>query len=173
MRLILLRTAAVLVLFMASTMVVSAEGFGYESWGVRAGISETPDQFVIGAHVNLGEFAQNVRFQPSIELGFGDDVFSAAGNLMVSYYFPIQAAVTPYVGGQITAIHYNFDSNCSGFGGNPGNPNFSCSGSDTEIGPAAVGGIETEMSGGSIFLAEIQIGFSDLPDVKLVAGWTF
>ena len=34
MRLMLLRTAALSVLFMASTMAVSAEGFGYEGWGV-------------------------------------------------------------------------------------------------------------------------------------------
>ena len=155
---------------MAFAVDASAEGFGYQGWGIRAGISETPDQFVVGAHVNLGEFARGVRFQPSIELGFGDDVFSAAGNLAVFYYFPLQATVTPYVGGQITAIHYDLDNDCAGFGGRFGS---ACSGSETEIGPAAVGGIETEMSSGSKFLAEIQVGFRDLPEVKLVAGWTF
>jgi hypothetical protein len=170
MRSLLLRTAACTLVFMAVTVAASAEGFGYEGWGVRAGISETPDQFVIGAHVNLGEFAPGVRFQPSIELGFGDDVFTAAGNLAVFYFFPIQAAVTPYVGGQISAVHYNLDKNCDGFGGRFGS---SCDSSETEIGPAAVGGIEMEMSGGSKFLAEVQVGFNDLPEVKLIAGWTF
>ena len=78
--------------------------------------------------------------------------------------------MTPYAGGQITAAYYDLDSDCAGFGGRFGNV---CDDSETEIGPAAVGGIEVDMDGGSRFLAEIQVGFSDLPDVKLIAGWTF
>jgi len=149
-----------------------SQGIGFRAWGVRAGVSEDPDQFVAGVHVDFGEFAPHVRFQPSAEIGIGDDVFTLAGNIMVSYYFPVEGSVTPYAGGEISAAWYNLDGDCNGFGRRFGRPG-SCDSSKTEIGPAAVGGIETPLKSGGKFLAEIQIGTSDLPDVKLVAGWTF
>jgi hypothetical protein len=143
-------------------------GIGLRGWGPRVGFSSSPDQVIGGVQFDLGEFASDVRFQPSVEVGFGDDVTTLQANFMVSYYFPVQAQVTPYAGGEITAAFYDFDTHCPGF--NFGRP---CDDSDTKIGPAAVGGIETKLRGGSRFLAEIQIGFSDVPDAKIVAGWLF
>ena len=143
-------------------------GIGLRGWGPRVGISSNPDQVFGGVQFDLGEFADNVRFQPSAEIGFGDHVTTLQANFMVAYYFPVQAEVTPYAGGQISAAFYDFDSNCNGF-----NFGRSCSGSDTKIGPAAVGGIEMKLTGGTRFLAEIQLGFNDVPDAKLVAGWQF
>lgn len=172
MRMSKLFTGIALAALVALPTNALADDFGFRAWGVRAGISEDPDQFVAGVHVDFGEFAPNVRFQPSAELGVGDDVFTLTGNIMVSYYFPIQASITPYAGGQITAAWYNLDGDCNGFGRKFGRPG-ACDDSQTEIGPAAVGGIETKLEQGGKFLAEIQIGMSDLPDVKLVAGWTF
>ena len=133
---------------------------GYRGWGPRVGLSSGPDQFVAGAHFDLGEFAPHVRWQPSFDFGFGDDVFTLTGNLMVAYYFPVKASVTPYAGGQVTAAYFNFDDHRG-------------DDSDTEISLAGVGGIETRLKGGTRFLAEIQLGFGDIPDVKLMVGWTF
>ena len=45
----------------------------FEGWGIRAGLSSDPDQVYGGVHFNLGEFAKDVRFRPTVELGFGDD----------------------------------------------------------------------------------------------------
>jgi len=165
-------TGIALAILIATPTAALADDFGYRAWGVRAGISSDPDQFVAGVHVDFGEFAKQVRFQPSAEIGVGDDVFTITGNIMVSYYFPIQASITPYAGGQITAAFYNLDHDCNGFGRRFGRPG-ACDDTETEIGPAAVGGIETNLQGGGKFLAEIQIGTGDLPDVKLLAGWTF
>jgi len=134
---------------------------GFRGWGPRVGISDDPDQLVVGVHFDLGEFAPHVRWQPSVDFGFGDDVFAFTGNLMVAYYFPMNGSVTPYAGGQVTAAYFNFD--------NPQNGDDS----DTEIGLAGVGGIETTLKGGTRFLAELQLGFGDVPDVKLLVGWTF
>src|SRR5262245_8488909 len=49
-------------------------GIGWEGWGVRVGLSSDPDQAFGGVHFNLGHFARDVRFRPTIELGLGDDV---------------------------------------------------------------------------------------------------
>ncbi len=139
----------------------AAAEIGYRGWGPRVGFSGDPDQIVGGVHFDLGEFAPHVRWQPSVDFGFGDDVFALTGNLMVAYYFQVQGTVTPYAGGQLTAAYFSFDD---GRGGDD---------SDTEIGPAGVGGIETKLKSGTRFLAELQLGFGDIPDVKVLVGWTF
>lgn len=38
---------------------------------------------------------------------------------------------------------------------------------------AAVGGFETRLRGGTRFLGELQVGLRDVPDVRIVVGWTF
>lgn len=164
-------TAVLLVLF-AAFSAVQAEEMAFRGWGLRALISEDPDQLGGGAHIDFGEFAPNVRFQPSAEVAFGDDTFTLIANSMVSYYFPVGGQVTPYAGGQVSAAFYSLDDDCDGFGKKFGEPG-ECDDTEVEIGVMAVGGIELPLDGGTRFLAELQIGFSDLPDVRLVAGWTF
>ena len=132
---------------------------GFMGWGPRFGISDDPDQGIIGVHFDLGEFADNVRFRPSVEVGFGDDVNTFLANGLVAYYFDVKSSVTPYVGGQ--AVFAFFD------------PDEDDADSETEIGLDAVGGIEIAMKGDTRFLTELQIGFGDIHDFKLMVGWTF
>jgi hypothetical protein len=141
---------------------ISAE-VGYGGWGPRVGISDDPDQIVAGVHWDLGEFAPHVRWQPSVDFGFGEDALSLSGNLMVGYWFPTKAAVTPYAGGQVTAAYIDYDTDDKKNGDE----------SETEIGVALVGGIETRLKSGTRFLVELQVGLGDIPDAKLLAGWTF
>lgn len=164
-----LSTAACLIT-LAATAAFAAEaegetGVGFRGWGPRVGVSSDADQALVGAQFDLGEFAPNVRWQPSIELGFGDDKASFYGNFMVAYYFPVKAAVTPYAGGQVTAWLFDQDG--------PDNNNGFDDGFNAEIGVYAVGGIETKLKGGSRFLAELQVGVGDVPDIRVLAGWTF
>jgi len=157
---------AVCLISMAATVASAAEGesgVGFRGWGPRVGLSSDPDQALVGVQFDLGEFAPNVRWQPSIELGYGDDKASFYGNFMVSYYFPVKAAVTPYAGGQVTAWLFDQDGP---------DPNFD-DGFNAEIGAYAVGGIETKLKGGTRFLAEVQVGVGDVPDVRVLVGWTF
>ena len=151
---------AVAVVLGWATLGPAVADAGYRGWGPLVGVSDDPDQIVAGVHFDLGEFAPHVRWQPSVDFGFGDDVFAFTGNLMVAYYFPVQGTVTPYAGGQLTAAYFDFDDDRGGD-------------SDTEIGLAGVGGIETKLKGGTRFLAELQLGFGDVPDVKVLIGWTF
>lgn len=161
--------AACLIAF-AATAALAAEGdgetgVGFRGWGPRVGLSSDADQALVGAQFDLGEFIPNLRWQPSVELGYGDDKASFYGNFMVSYYFPVKAAVTPYAGGQVTA--WLFDQN------GPDNHEGFDDGFNAEIGLYAIGGIETKLKGGSRFLAEVQVGVGDVPDIRLLAGWTF
>src|SRR5258706_10470978 len=46
-------------------------GIGWQGWGLRVGGSANPDQIYGGVHFNLGYFPQDVRFRPTVEIGFG------------------------------------------------------------------------------------------------------
>jgi len=143
-------------------------GVGFRGWGPRFGAAIDPDQFLVGAQFDLGEFTKNLRWQPSFELGFGDDKLSLFGNFMVSYYFPVDAAVTPYAGAQVSLWLFDEDDP-----GNNNNDGFD-DGFNAEVGLYAVGGIETKFKSGNRFLAELQVGgFGDLSDVRVLVGWTF
>jgi hypothetical protein len=150
----------------AAEATASQTGVGFRGWGPRVGASSDADQILVGAQFDLGEFTTNLRWQPSVELGFGDDKLSLYGNFMVSYYFPVKAAVTPYAGAQLTVWLFDED--------NPNNnPHEFDDGFNAEIGLYAVGGIETKLKGGNRFLAELQVGIGDVPDVRVLVGWTF
>jgi hypothetical protein len=139
-------------------------GVGFRGWGPRVGASSDADQVLVGAQFDLGEFTKNLRWQPSFELGFGDDEFSLYGNFMVSYYFPVKAAVTPYAGAQVTVWMFDQDGATNQFD----------DGFNAEIGLYAVGGIETKLKGGNKFLAELQVDVAgDTPDIRVLVGWTF
>ena len=168
----LARIALVLALGLLVPAAAVAADMGFKGWGPRVGISSDPDQIFGGAHFDLGEFTKNLRLQPSVEIGFGDDVLTLTGNAMVAYYFPIESNITPYAGGQITVAFYDFDDNCKGYSSSYYGHG-ACDDSETEIGPGLVGGMEMKLSGGSRFLAEVQIGLGDLPEAKILAGWTF
>jgi len=146
---------------------------GWNGWGPRVGLQSDPDQVIGGVQFDLGEFAKHVRWQPSVEAGFGDDKISIYGNFMVSYYFPVEAAVTPYAGAQVQAWMFDNDGeNCDG-NGNHCDDGFD-DGFNAEIGLDAVGGIETKLKSGTRFLAELQVALTnDIPEIRVLVGWTF
>jgi hypothetical protein len=148
-----------------------ASDIGFNGWGPRVGVSSDPDQVVGGAHFDLGEFTRNLRFQPSVELGIGDDLMSFYGNAVTAYYFPVKGSVTPYAGAQLTAWLFDFDDepgpNDNGF-----DDDFD-DGFNAEIGLAALGGIETRFKSGTRFLAELQVELTHHPEIKVMVGWTF
>ncbi len=132
----------------------------FEGWGPRVGISDDPDQGVFGVHFDFGGIARNVKFRPSFELGFGDDVDAFLANGLVAYQFETRTDVEPYVGGQAVIAVFDVERRRD-------------DDTDTEIGVAAVGGVEMMLRGGNRFHVEIQIGFGDIHDAKLMGGWTF
>src|SRR5580765_4164778 len=70
-----------------------------EGIGPRVGFSVDPDQLVLGGQMIVGEIAPKLTFDPSLELGFGDDVTTFAANFDLHYHFDIENVTwQPYAG---------------------------------------------------------------------------
>ena len=148
---------------LAATGAISAQDFGYRGWGPRVGLSLDPDQAYAGIHLDLGEFARNVRFQPNVEIGMGDDQVLLALNLEAAYLFPVKQSWMPYAGGGLGLNYVNFDEP-RGFSGDD---------DDTDVGLNILGGVQRVRAGAPDFFLELKLGLSDSPDAKFAVGWTF
>jgi opacity protein-like surface antigen len=152
-------TMLILVGFTPKAMAQETTGIGFQGWGVRAGFSSDPDQVYGGVHIDLGEFYKDVRFRPTVEIGFGDDqtLVQMAGE--VHYVFSEFASLKPYAGAGLGLTYINYDSD---------HPQ---SGSDTEGSLSAIGGVETDIKQGMKLFFEFKVGLaSDDPDIKLGVG---
>jgi hypothetical protein len=144
-----------LTLFLNGASVAEAQAkLGFRGWAMRAGVTVDPDQFHAGIHINAGEFAPRVRFQPSFEIGFGND--RIVGDIHLDAFYMIRArGWRPYVGAGlgialVDADHRDFD---------------------VGAGMNLVGGFEwgTHRS----LILELRVGVGDIPDLKLTAGIGF
>jgi len=160
-RMILIAAALAVTLSPAIALAGSDTGIGFRGWGPRVGLSINPDQVYFGAHLDFGNFAKHVRFQPNIELGFGDNEKLFAINAEAAYRFSSTWDVwTPYLGGGLGANIESFD--------NERNNN-----SQTDLGVNLLGGIEKGLSNGDRFFIEAKFSLNDVPDAKIGIGWTF
>lgn len=134
---------------------------GFRGWGPRVGLSLNPDQLHFGAHIDFGNFARHVRFQPNLELGFGDDIKLFTANAELAYRFSARWDVwSPYLGGGIGANVKSVD-----VGGD--------NTSRTDMGVNLLAGIEKGLSSGDRFFIEAKFSLNDVPDAKGTVGWTF
>jgi len=145
--------------FATKAMAQETSEIRFDGWGIRAGLSSDPDQVYGGVHFNLGEFTKDVRFRPTVEVGFGDDRTVVQMVAEVHYVFSKFQAWKPYAGGGLGLTYVNYD------GGHPGN------GSDTEASLNAIGGIETDLKQGTKLFFEFKLGLAhDDPDIKFGVG---
>jgi hypothetical protein len=134
---------------------------GFRGWGPRVGLSLNPDQVHFGAHLDFGNFAKHIRFQPNVEMGFGDHVKLFTLNAEAAYRFSSHWDVwTPYLGGGLGANIASVDVGNS-------------SDSTTDLGVNVLGGIEKGLSNGDRFFVEGKFSLNDVPDAKITVGWTF
>jgi len=123
--------------------------------GLRAGLSADPDQFFFGGHYVTKPIWDQMRFQPNVEAGFGDDLTVVAFNVEFAYWMPIGSDWHAYVGG------------------GPAMNLFSGNGKDHDedvgAGLTIVAGFRRR--GGLLF--EVKVGAFDSPDFKLAVGYTF
>jgi hypothetical protein len=160
-RTILIAAALAVALGPALALADPETDVGFRGWGPRVGLSLNPDQVHFGAHLDYGNFARHVRFQPNIELGFGDDVKLFTANAEAAYRFSSKWDVwTPYLGGGIGANITSVDD---------GEDNSS----QTDLGVNLLGGIEKGLSNGDRFFIEGKFSLNDVPDAKVAVGWTF
>jgi len=64
-RMTLLAAALGVALGPAMALADSDTDVGFRGWGPRVGVSINPDQVHFGAHLDFGQFAKHVRFQPA------------------------------------------------------------------------------------------------------------
>lgn len=130
--------------------------------GPRVGFSTDPDQVVVGGQLTFAEVAPNLSFDPSLEIGFGDDVTMFGVNFDLHYHFDTNTRWRPYAGGGLTVAHWSVDL-----------PAPFDDASDTEVGGAAIVGAGAPTRSGNRFFAELKLGFGDVPDLKMLVGWNF
>jgi len=160
-RMILIAAALVVALGPAPALAGPDTDIGFRGWGPRVGLSIDPDQIHFGAHLDFGNFARHIRFQPNVELGFGDHVNLYTVNAEAAYRFSSRWDVwTPYLGGGIGANIKDYDN-----GKNDS--------AETDLGVNLLGGIEKGLSNGDRFFIEGKFSLNDVPDVKATVGWTF
>lgn len=147
-----------------------AEGIGFRGWGVRAGLSSEPDQFVLGMHAQMGEFAKNLRFTPNADIGFGNDLTVFTLNPDVIYALPLPEAGTVYFGGTVSFVYVKWDKK-ELLG--PYADLVKVDDSDTDVGIAGVVGYEPPLENLPIFF-DLKVGISDeYPDFKIMVGYNF
>jgi opacity protein-like surface antigen len=131
--------------------------------GVRAGLSLSPDQFVFGGQLSFQGLAPDWTFDPSLELGFGDDVTVIAVNLDALYHLRLSGSDwRPYVGGGLGLAAVSWD-----------NAHDLHDDSDNEVGLNVVLGFRVPTRSGQHWFTEMRLGVGDLPDLKVVGGFSF
>ncbi len=136
----------------------SSPDIGWNGWGIRVGFADDVDQVLGGAHFNLGEFAENFRFQPDVQLGTGDDFTTFYGTVPVYYRFDTATAFTPYAGAGVSFGWIDNDRTND---------------TEFEVGAKATGGLEWPQNNGQAFFVELSVGFGDVHDATVMAAWSF
>jgi hypothetical protein len=144
------------------TAPAAAQDIGFNTWGLRAGAGDDPDQIVFGVQFDMGEFIQNLRFQPNVEVGVGDDTTIVSLTAPVHYRVPLEGQLTLYGGGGLTVGFIDVDE--EEFDDDED--------SDFDIAPMAAGGIAWPV-GPSELSVELNLTAGDFSTVKLVVGWMF
>jgi len=131
--------------------------------GVRAGVSISPDQLVVGGQLSVRNLAPDWTFDPSLELGLGDDVTVIAVNLDALYHLRLSGSDwSPYVGGGLGVATMSWDDDLDLHDR-----------SDTDLGLNVVLGFRVPTRSGQHWFTELRLGVNDLPDLKLVGGFSF
>ena len=121
--------------------------------GLRAGLSQNPGQFVIGAQAEVGQLGM-ATIAPSVDLGFGDGSDLTAANLDLRWYlFPLpQTGIHFYAAAGPTAVFVS---------------------SQSDIGLSLIAGAKIPMKGTGRYNVEARFGIGDIPDLKIMLGVLF
>jgi hypothetical protein len=122
-------------------------------FGVRAGVSGSPDQFYFGAHYDTGPVFDRVSFRPNAEIGVGDNQTTVTGNFEFVYWVRIpRHPWNVYLGGGPAVVFEDFHD-------------------DTHVGPGF--NLLMGVAHRSGFMAEIKAGLIDSPGFKFGVGYTW
>ncbi|MCB1151956.1 hypothetical protein KDK88_10415 [bacterium] len=155
-------TVLLLLLLAASTAVAGANPFG-----VRGGIASSPDQLVLGAHMQVYDLSPEAKIVPNVELGFGDDwtIYSVNAALLYTFLSSDMSGFKPYVGGELGINKLSYDLEFEGF---------SASVDETKLVINGVAGVKKMLNDRQELRLEFKLGLSDWAnDFKVLAGLTF
>jgi hypothetical protein len=128
-------------------------------WGIRAGLSSDPDQVYGGVHFDLGELTRDVRFRPTVEVGFGDDRKLVQMLAELHYLFSMFQTWEPYLGGGLGLTYVDYDTGHRKDGSNIGGS------------LNAIAGMETEITKRTKLFFEFKLGLAhEDPDIKFGVG---
>ena len=117
------------------------------AFGLQAGYSATPDQFVAGINIGIVPSPGPIEIVPSAEVGFGDIDPMYGVNGDIHYNFG-GTGVSPYLGAGVTWNSFDGES---------------------FVGGNAIGGLKFA----GPFFAEMKAGIGDVPDFKIMGGMHF
>lgn len=129
-------------------------------WGVRAGVSADPTQFVVGGHFETAPIIRRVTFRPNVEIGVGDRLSLVAANL--EFVYSIEIDNKPwrvYFGAGPALIIRRFHES------HPFRPDLGDVGGGFNV---LLGAQHSE----GLF-AEVKVGFIDSPGAKFMVGYAF
>jgi len=155
--------AFALLAFLPAASFAATAGAVDQGIGPRVGFSTDPDQFVFGGQATFGPIVENLTFDPSLELGFGDHTTTVQGNFDLHYHFHINGSNwMPYAGAGASIANYSHDENY------PNSDN-----NETVAGGSLILGAGAPTSSGNRFFGELKFGLGDVPSLKLMVGWNF
>lgn len=158
------KTGIALALFvLAASTAVAQQGPGFRGWGLRGGVSDRPDQFLVGAQVDLGELFENFRFIPNVELGVGDDQNILSVSAPAFYRWPESGPFDFYGGGGIAVGFVDRDE-----ADEPGEDD----GIEFVIAPMLAAGLAWPV-GESEAAVELAVTANELQNLKLLFRWMF
>jgi hypothetical protein len=145
---------------MASTLVFlalladqAAAAAGRAGVGVRAGLSRSPDQFLVGGQLEVGPVFGPAYLAPSLDFGFGDPETVAIVNADLRWYLlPLPDTGLQFYGAIGPAVLLS---------------------PDTELGFTLTAGLHIPMQGLNRYNVEVRFGFGDIPEVKFAAAVLF
>jgi hypothetical protein len=159
------KAAALFALFLLAGTPSFSQDLGFRGWGVRGGLSDNPDQVVVGVQTDFGEFIPRLAFRPHLDLGLGDDTTVIALGVPVLYRLPIEGSFTLYGGGGLIVGLIDKDDEDGGLRRDD-------DGNEVDISPLLAGGVEWPIGRGDLGI-ELNAAGGDLPRVKLLGVWSF
>lgn len=124
--------------------------------GIQGGGTIDPDTVFVGVHYETAPLVDRLRFRPSADVGFGEDLTLVTINFEFLYRFPAGGSPWSVYAGAGPAINiYRFD--------------FNGDHSETEGGFNVLFGLRHAQ--GLFF--EFKVGAADSPDLKFGVGYTW
>jgi hypothetical protein len=115
----MIRSRLLLVLVFAAACCGAAGSASAQSFGIRAGLSADPDQFLVGVHLESPGLTQtgHLTFRPNVDFGSKDGDTRISGNMEFVYWVAFPSSPwSGYFGGgpAIVYDHNDFDSRAHG-----------------------------------------------------------